>query len=136
MSRTTDQTQLDRATDPEYAAISSTAVIGLVVAVLGVWPLLLITKRWVQPPSYLTDLVVMTAIFTAAALVAIGGDEAMNGLRAALRNAEFRHAVAPALALAGDQKAVRPRCRVRFFISPPPRRHPGACRCDAWRTAR
>jgi len=71
MSGTPDKSQLDRGTDPEYAAVSSMAVIGLVVAVLGVWPLLLISKHWVEPPTSLPDLVVMTAIFAAAPLVGL-----------------------------------------------------------------
>ena len=71
MSGTPDKSQLDRGTDPEYAAVSSMAVIGLVVAVLGVWPLLLISKHWVEPPTSLPDLVVMTVIFAAAPLVGL-----------------------------------------------------------------
>ena len=64
-------TQLDRATDPEYAAVSSAAAIGLVIAVLGVWPLLLISNNWIEPPSSLPDLVVTLAIFAAAPLVGL-----------------------------------------------------------------
>ena len=64
-------TQLDRATDPEYAAVSSAAAIGLVIAVLGVWPLLLISNDWVEPPSSGADLVVSLAIFTATPLVGL-----------------------------------------------------------------
>ena len=71
MNGTTDKTQLDRATDPEYAAVSSAAAIGLVIAVLGVWPLLLISNDWVEPPSSVPDLVVSLVIFAATPLVGL-----------------------------------------------------------------
>jgi hypothetical protein len=71
MTQTPKETQLDRATDPEYAAVSSAAAIGLVIAVLGVWPLLLISNDWVEPPSSGADLVVSLAIFAATPLVGL-----------------------------------------------------------------
>jgi hypothetical protein len=71
VSRTSDKTQLDRATDPEYAAVSSAAAVGLVIAVLGVWPLLLISNNWIEPPSSLPDLFVTLAVFAAAPLVGL-----------------------------------------------------------------
>ena len=71
MSDTPDKSQLDRATDPEYAAVSSAAAVGLVIAVLGVWPLLLISNDWVEPPSSGADLVVSLAIFASAPLVGL-----------------------------------------------------------------
>ena len=71
MTQTPKETQLDRATDPEYAAVSSAAAVGLVIAVLGVWPLLLISNDWVEPPSSVPDLVVSLAIFAATPLVGL-----------------------------------------------------------------
>ena len=71
VSRTPDKSPLDRATDPEYAAVSSAAVIGLVSAVAGVWPLLLVSKQWVEPPTSARDLAVMMAIFVAAPVVSL-----------------------------------------------------------------
>ena len=63
MTQTPNETPLDRATDPEYAAISSAAVIGLIIAILGVWPLLLISHYWIEPPSSVPDLMVHLAVF-------------------------------------------------------------------------
>ena len=71
MTQTPKATQLDRATDPEYAAVSSAAAVGLVIAVLGVWPLLLISNDWVEPPSSVPDLMVSLAIFAATPLVGL-----------------------------------------------------------------
>jgi len=71
MRDTQNNTQLDRATDPEYAAVSSAAAVGLVIAVLGVWPLLLISNNWVEPPSSVPDLGVSLAIFAAAPLAGL-----------------------------------------------------------------
>lgn len=71
MTQTPNGTQLDRATDPEYAAVSSAAAVGLVITVLGVWPLLLISNDWVETPSSVPDLVVSLAIFAATPLVGL-----------------------------------------------------------------
>ncbi|HET6441142.1 MAG TPA: DUF4190 domain-containing protein [Phycisphaerae bacterium] len=71
MTQTPKETQLDRATDPEYAAVSSAAAVSLVIAVLGIWPLLLISNDWVEPPSSVPDLVVSLAIFAATPLVGL-----------------------------------------------------------------
>jgi len=66
MTQTPNDSELDRATDPEYAAVSSGAVVGLIIAILGVWPLLPVSKKWIEWPATLPDLVVTLAIFVAA----------------------------------------------------------------------